>query len=369
MDLDPAPVDDFGVLPAKMLVEIPLPAAAVGQILAPDDMSGAEQMVLHRTLEIQQRPDPVFVSYQWMRRGDDPKGGPVPDGRVLVVHVCLDPQHRLSLSNATVQHSPPEGQVLLHALPPVLALDPLVLVLLECRLRASADIGSPPQDQLLSYGVVLIHPLAGGNNQIWLCPQPSAVLQIPAISLRHGPLLDRIGVIKTDDEFAAVLLDVLGVDHDAPGASKRRRAVGVWGKAHDNALFSAHQSRQALIRLLLLRQFCKQLRSYGLQPLLPLLGAGLLHGRQDLCHNRRDLLGPGAQGRILTHELAHNRPGLGCGSVLNGVLQRILFYKLSDLFHEASPMRLGRTGREDGCSSRDPHPAVREANFNHYILI
>jgi len=91
MDLDPAPVDDFGVLPAKMLVEIPLPAAAVGQILAPDDMSGAEQMVLHRTLEIQQRPDPVFVSYQWMRRGDDPKGGPVPDGRVLVVHIGLHP--------------------------------------------------------------------------------------------------------------------------------------------------------------------------------------------------------------------------------------------------------------------------------------
>jgi hypothetical protein len=47
---------------------------------------------------------------------------------------------------------------------------------------------------------------------------------------------------------------------------------------------------------------------------------------------------------VLAHELAHDRPGLGCGIVLHGVLQRIFFYEFSDLFHETSPIVQWRLG-------------------------
>src|SRR5690606_21211059 len=58
MDLNPAPVNDPGVLPSEVRVQIPLPASAICQILSPDDMGCAQQVVLHRRLEVEQRPDP-----------------------------------------------------------------------------------------------------------------------------------------------------------------------------------------------------------------------------------------------------------------------------------------------------------------------
>ena len=130
MNLDPAPVNHLRILPAQITVEIPLPAAAVGQILAPNDVRCAQQVVLHRRLEIEQRPDPVLAAYQGMRGGDDAKSGPVAYGRVLVVHVGLNPQNSAAFRHAAIEHLPPEIQVLLHALTAMLT-DPLVLVLLE----------------------------------------------------------------------------------------------------------------------------------------------------------------------------------------------------------------------------------------------
>ena len=52
----------------------------------------------------------------------------------------------------------------------------------------------------------------------------------------------------------------------------------------------------------------------------------------------RDLLGMGSKLRVLSHELAHDRTGIGRGVVLHGILQRILFNELSDLFHDTSPI-------------------------------
>ena len=52
---------------------------------------------------------------------------------------------------------------------------------------------------------------------------------------------------------------------------------------------------------------------------------------------RGDTLGPGAQIRMLSQELAHDCSCIGCSFILYSVLQRILFYELSDLFHETFP--------------------------------
>ncbi len=104
MDLDPSPVNHLGILPAHMLVEVLLPAFAVGQILASNDMGRSEEMVLHSRLKIEQRPDTVLCSNMRVAGSYYPKSSPVTDGRVLVGHIGLDPQNRLPFCKSSVQH-------------------------------------------------------------------------------------------------------------------------------------------------------------------------------------------------------------------------------------------------------------------------
>ena len=344
VDLDPAPVDDVRVLPAEIRIEVPLPDSAIGQILAPNDVGRSEQMVLHSRLEVEQRPDTILCPHEGVRGGNDAKRWPVAYGRVFVVHVGLDPQNRIALSKGPVQHLPPEQQVLFYGLIPVLALYAFVLMLLEDRLRAAANVRPVPANQLLSDGIVQVDPLARYDHQIGLGAKPFAVLQIPAIGLRHGPLLHGIGVIKADDELATVFFDVLGVDDDASRAAKGRRSIRIGSKAHHNPLFCSFQCRKTLVRLFSFRELHQKFGGDGFQPLLPLLRARPLHLDQDFIHQGRYLFGPGAQLRVLSHELAHNRPGIGSGLVLHRVLQRVFLDELSDLFH-------------------------RRANFDHSTLI
>ena len=56
MNLDPAPVEGFWVLPSEVLVQQRLLAGAVHQVLAADDVGDALLMILYGTLEVEQRP-------------------------------------------------------------------------------------------------------------------------------------------------------------------------------------------------------------------------------------------------------------------------------------------------------------------------
>ncbi|VVB72609.1 Uncharacterised protein [uncultured archaeon] len=243
MNLDSPPVNDPRILPAQIIVKISLPAPAVRQILAAQNMRCAEQVVFHRRLKIEKRPDAILRSYQRMRGSDDAKSRPVANGRVLVVHVGLNSQDRIALGQSAVEHLLPQLQVLLHTLISMLALHSLVLMLLEDCLRTGAYIRPTPAYQLLCYRVILAYPFAGSDNQIRPGVKPCAVLKIPAVSLRHGPLLDRIGVIEADDELAPIFPDVFGVDDNASRAAECRRPVGIGRKAHHYPIFCPLQSR------------------------------------------------------------------------------------------------------------------------------
>src|SRR6266571_5077317 len=77
-------------------------------------------MIIDSSSKIEQGPDPILRAHhprvRILFRIDNAKRGPVPDRRVRMTQVRLDPYYRLSLFKPSVQHLLPVRQVLFRAL-------------------------------------------------------------------------------------------------------------------------------------------------------------------------------------------------------------------------------------------------------------
>jgi len=230
-------VDDFGVLPAEVVVDVLLFLRGVLQVDPADDVGYPGEVVVDARLEIQHRPAAVLARFlARVGRVDHPEGDEVPDRRVLVVDVSLYPQHCLARGVLAVDHGFELREALLRGLPAVFAGPTVVFQFREVLGRALADVGAAGLDQLAGVFVVDRKPVACPDHLVGLEPEVGNRVEDRVVGLQVRPLGFRVRVVEPTEHPAVVLL-LVGADNCRhAGASQVPRTIGVGCEAHPDLL-------------------------------------------------------------------------------------------------------------------------------------
>src|SRR6266568_6685164 len=108
--LQPSILDRLRIRPTHVLVEESLSHRVSQMLLSPNDVSNSHQMIIDRRGEIVQRPDTILGPNprMWiLLRINHSESWPIPNSRIRMSRLRLDPNHRLSLFQLSIEHLVP----------------------------------------------------------------------------------------------------------------------------------------------------------------------------------------------------------------------------------------------------------------------
>ena len=208
-------------------------------------------MVVDTAAVVVERPYSVLVPLSRVGAGDDAEGRPVPNRRVGMLQIRLDPHHGLTLLVGPVQHLPPSLQVYFRRLIPAWAYLLRHVQLLEDRGVAGADVGGSHLHELHGVAVVDLQPVRLHVDLVDLDLEPFDVLHDPVVDLKDGDFDVGRGVLVPQDEPAIVHLGIFVAEDDGLSAPQVEGSVGVGGEPGPD-LFKPLDVLKGRERLLLL---------------------------------------------------------------------------------------------------------------------
>jgi PAS domain S-box-containing protein len=332
-DLDVAPMDDLGVLPAEVVVDESLAFRGVLQVDTADNMGDTEQVVVDTALEVEHRPAAIVGGFlAWVWRVYHPEGDEVPQRGVLVGDVGPDPQHHLAAVVLAVDHRLELFFDRLGVFLPVWTGLATVFQVREIALGTGACVGPAQFDELPGVVVVDVDPVARLEHVVGLEAEildgrKNLVVGVEVRSLGLG-----VSVVEPADELAVVALLVGPDDGGHPRVADVPRAVGVRGDAHPHvSVLCVGQVRQRVVGPLVLALYLVEPLGGELgDALATLRSIHLVDSVDDRGDDARNLVAVLAELRVLAHERPHDGPDLCLAVVFDGIEEGVRLGGLLD---------------------------------------
>src|SRR5438309_2056227 len=190
------------------------------EVFPAEDVRHPEQGVIDRPGELQHRPHPVAVADPRMVPLCNPEQHAVPEGRVRVRHVRLEPDDGLPLGVFAREHRLPHRDRLVHALDAVDAGFHRLAVLAERVRVALAYVGLAGRQQLFGPFVMQRDAVALVEDLLVLDARPLQPFADLIEGLGKERLLFRSNrIVEYEEKSAVVLLRVCAVQDERPRAT------------------------------------------------------------------------------------------------------------------------------------------------------